>query len=88
MMHYTRRPETTQGQKRQFPDPDQQTPEMAKGKHKTISKRNQNTGATSEPSSPTTASPEYTNAPENQEPVLKSYLMKIIESLRRISITC
>ena len=26
------------------------------------------------------ASPEYTNTPENQESVLKSYLMKIIES--------
>jgi uncharacterized coiled-coil protein SlyX len=33
----------------------------------------------SEPSSPTTASHEYTNTPENQESVLKSYLMKITE---------
>jgi DNA replication initiation complex subunit (GINS family) len=39
-------------------------------------------GTSSEPSSPTTASPEYTKIPENQESVLKSYLMKIIESFK------
>ena len=33
----------------------------------------------SEPSSPTTASPEYNNTPQNQEADLKSYLTKIIE---------
>ena len=55
---------------------------MVKGKHKTISNRSQNMWASSEPSSPTTASPEYTNTPENQESVLKSYLMKIIESFK------
>jgi hypothetical protein len=38
---------------------------MAKGKHKTISNRSQNTGASSAPRSHTTASPEYTNTPEN-----------------------
>ena len=53
---------------------------MVKGKHKTISNRSQNTWASSEPSSPTTASPEYTNTPENQEADLKSYRMKIRES--------
>jgi hypothetical protein len=36
----------------------------------------------SEPSSPTTAGPEYTNTSENQESVLKSYLMEIIESFK------
>ena len=55
---------------------------MVKGKHKTISNRSQNMWASSEPSSPTTASPEYTNTPENQEADLKSYLMKIIESFK------
>ena len=55
---------------------------MAKGKHKTISNRIQNTWESSEPISPTRASPEYTNTPENQESVLKSYLMKIIESFK------
>ena len=53
--------------------------QMAKGKHKIISNRNQNTWTSSEPGSSTTASTEYTNTLENQEPVLKSYLMKIIE---------
>ena len=52
---------------------------MVKGKHKTISNRSQNT---SEPSSPTTASPEHTNTPENQKADLKSYLMKIIVSFK------
>jgi hypothetical protein len=33
-------------------------------------------------SSPTIASLEYTNTPENLESVLKSYLMKIIESFK------
>jgi hypothetical protein len=49
---------------------------MAKGKHKT------NTWASPKPSSPTTAIPEYTNIPENQNSVLKSYLMKITESFK------
>ena len=35
------------------------------------------------PSSPTIASPEYMNTPENQEADLKSYLMKIIESFKK-----
>ena len=55
---------------------------MEKGKHKTISNRSQNTWTSPEPSSPTTTSPEYTNTLENQESVLKSYLMKIIESFK------
>jgi hypothetical protein len=41
-----------------------------------------NMWASSEPSSLTTASPEYTNTTENQEPVLKSCLMKILESFK------
>jgi hypothetical protein len=54
--------------------------QMVKGKHKTISNRSQNIWVSPEPSSPNTASPEYTNTPENQESVLKSYLINIIES--------
>jgi hypothetical protein len=38
--------------------------------------------ASSESSSPTTASSEYTNTPVNQESALKSYLTKIIESFK------
>jgi hypothetical protein len=55
---------------------------MVKGKHKTISNRSQYVWASSEPSSPITVSPEYTNTPENQEVDLKSYLMEIIESFK------
>jgi hypothetical protein len=55
---------------------------MAKHKHKTISNRNQNMWASSGHSSPTTTSPEYTNTPENQEYVLKFYVVKILESFK------
>jgi hypothetical protein len=55
---------------------------MVKGKHKNISNRSQNMWKSSDPSFPTTASPEYTNTPENQESVLKSYLMKVVESFK------
>jgi predicted transcriptional regulator len=55
---------------------------MVKGKHKTISNRSQNKWVSSETSSPTTGNPEYTNIPENQESVLKSYIMKIIQSFK------
>ena len=54
--------------------------QIVRDKHKTIS--NRRTWASSETSSPNTASPEYTNTPENQEADLKSYLMKIIESFK------
>jgi hypothetical protein len=38
-------------------------------------------------SSPTIASPEYTNIPENQESFLKSYPMKIIEYFKKAIIS-
>jgi hypothetical protein len=53
---------------------------MVRGKHNIISNRSQYMWKSSKPSSPTTTSPEYTNTHENQESVLKYYLMKIIES--------
>jgi valyl-tRNA synthetase len=56
--------------------------QISKGKHKTINNRSQNMWASAELHSPTTASPEYTKTPTNQESVLKSYLMKAIESLK------
>jgi gas vesicle protein len=55
---------------------------MARGKCKTISNRSQYICASSEHSSPTTASSEYTNTPENQEVDLKFYLLRIIESFK------
>ena len=39
---------------------------MAKGKHRNITNRNQVNMATSKPNSLTTASPGYSNTPENQ----------------------
>jgi hypothetical protein len=51
---------------------------MAKGKYKTMSNKSHYTWTSSEPSSQSTTSPKY-NIPENQEFVLNSYLMKIIE---------
>jgi hypothetical protein len=41
--------------------------QMVRGKCKKISNRNQDYLASSEPSSPTTASPEYPNTPEKQD---------------------
>ena len=39
--------------------------------------------ATSEPSSPTTASPGYPNTPEKQELDLKLYLIMLIEDFKK-----
>jgi hypothetical protein len=55
---------------------------MVRGKGKDISNRNQGYLASSEPSSPTTASPGYPNTPEKQDSDLKLYMM-MIEDLRR-----
>ena len=56
---------------------------MAKGKHKNLTNRNQNYLASSEPSSPITASPGYPNTPEKQDVDLKSYLMMLIEDFKK-----
>jgi hypothetical protein len=81
------RPEATQGKKRQTLDrvsgpANTRDNHVVKGKCKTIINRGQYTWRSSEPSSPTTSSPEYTNTPEKQEADLKSYLKKIIESFK------
>jgi hypothetical protein len=57
--------------------------QMAKGKDKNISNRNQGYLASSEPSSPTTLSPGYPNTPEKQDSDLKSHLMKMIEDFNK-----
>jgi hypothetical protein len=49
---------------------------------KTISNRSHYTLAPSEPSNPTTSSPEYPNTPKKHDGDLKSFLMKIIESFK------
>ena len=55
---------------------------MARGEHGTISSRSQCNFRPSEPSSPTTASPEYPNMPEKQDADLKAHIMKIIENFK------
>jgi hypothetical protein len=55
---------------------------MAKGKSETVNNKSQYTWAPSEQSSPTTESLEYNNTLENQESILKSYLIKRIESFK------
>jgi hypothetical protein len=59
---------------------------MAKGKHKILTNRNQEHWASSEHSTPTSASPKYPNTPENQESDLKPCLM-MVKILRRALIT-
>jgi hypothetical protein len=53
--------------------------QMVRGKYKNLRNRNQGYLASSEPSSPTKASPEYPNTPEKQDLDLKSHLMMMIE---------
>jgi hypothetical protein len=56
---------------------------MAKGKHKNLTNRNQDHSPSSEPSTPTSASPGYPNRPEKQDLDLKSYLMKLVEDIKK-----
>ena len=56
---------------------------MAGGKHKNRNNRNQGYLASSEPNSPTIASPGYTITPEKQYMDLKSLLMMIIEDYKK-----
>jgi DNA anti-recombination protein RmuC len=55
---------------------------MAKGKCKNLTNRNQDYLATSEASSPTTASPRIPNTPQKQDVELKSCLMKPTEDFK------
>jgi hypothetical protein len=57
---------------------------MARGKGKNISNRNQGYLASSELSSPTTASPEHPNTPKKQDSDLKLHLMKMIENFKNV----
>jgi hypothetical protein len=56
---------------------------MVKGKHKNFTNRNLGYLASSEPSSPTTASPGYPNTPEKQDVDIKSLLMMLIEDFKK-----
>jgi hypothetical protein len=55
---------------------------MVRGKHKNLTNRNQDYIASSEPSTPTTVSPGYTNTPETKDSDLKSYLMMMVEDFK------
>jgi hypothetical protein len=77
-----KQPRTKGAYSRQSPRPtNTRAIQMVKGNH---NHRQQKPKCmeSSEPSSPTTTSPEYTNASKNWESVLKSYFMKIIESFK------
>jgi hypothetical protein len=56
---------------------------MAKGKHKTLTNRNQEHWALSEPSMPTTMSPGYSNIPKKQDTDLKPYVMMAVENFKK-----
>ena len=56
---------------------------MAKGKHKNLTNRNQDHSPSSEPSTPNPPSPGYTNTPEKLEPDLKTYLMMMVEDIKK-----
>jgi hypothetical protein len=58
---------------------------MMKGKPKNFTNRNQGYMASSEPSSPTTASPEYPNTLEKQDLYIKSQLMVLIKDFKDIN---
>jgi hypothetical protein len=56
---------------------------MVKGKHKNLINRNQDYLASSEPSTPTTASPGYHNTTEKQDSDLESYINMLIENFKK-----
>jgi hypothetical protein len=56
---------------------------MARVRHKNISNRNQGYLASSEPNSPTIASPGYIITPEKQDSDIKSLLMVMIKDFKK-----
>ena len=56
---------------------------MAKGKCKNLSNRNQDYSPSSEPRTPTSVSPGYSNTPEKQDSDLKSYLMMMVQDYKK-----
>jgi hypothetical protein len=57
--------------------------QMVKRKHKNLTNRNQDHSLSSEPSTPTSASPGYPNTPEKLDPDLKAYLMMMVEDIKK-----
>ena len=58
---------------------------MMNGKYKNLD-RNQDYLSASEPSTPTSASPDYTNTSEKQDSNVKSYLMMLVEDFKEDTI--
>jgi septal ring factor EnvC (AmiA/AmiB activator) len=56
---------------------------MAKCRLKNLTNRNQDHSASSESSTPTSASPGYPNTPEKLDPDLKAYLMMMVEDIKK-----
>jgi gas vesicle protein len=56
---------------------------MAKVKSKNLTNRNPDHSPSSEPSTPTSASPGYPNTPKKQDSNLKSYLMMLVEDIKK-----
>jgi hypothetical protein len=55
---------------------------MAEGKCKYLTNRNEDHSPSSEPSTPTSASPGYPNTTEKLDPDLKTYLMMMVEDIK------
>jgi gas vesicle protein len=56
---------------------------MVKGRRKNLTSRNEDHTPSSEPSTPTSASPGYHNTPEKLDPDLKAYLMTMVEDIKK-----
>jgi hypothetical protein len=56
---------------------------MVKGKHRNRNKRNLGRSPSSEPRTPTSASPGYSNTPKKQDSDFKTYLMMLVEDFKK-----
>jgi DNA topoisomerase IA len=56
---------------------------MAKGKHKNLANRKKDHSPSSEPNTPTSVSPRYSNTPKKQDLDLKSYLIMLVEDFKK-----
>jgi hypothetical protein len=55
-----------------------------KGRCRDLTNRNQEHSPSSEPSTPTSASPGHPNKPENLDPDLKANLMMMVEDIKKV----
>jgi hypothetical protein len=57
---------------------------MTKGRCKNLTNKKQDHSPSSEPSTPTSASPGQLNTPENIDPDVKAYLMMMVEDIKKV----